>query len=606
MSYSSDEENDFDIEIAEETKDMMELLRKFAIGKQFILYFNDLAKKDRIKILGNLKKTLEEINIDQRPILLRALESKTIPNEYKSDLLTKYFSPGSSPDKMMQWLDIFLKVPFNKFSPPVDINSLKGAKEILDEAVYGHDKTKHKIMSYVAQLIRNQKSAGLILGLKSYPGIGKTSLVERGISILLGRPFFSISLGGVHDSSFLRGFQYTYEGSEPGFLTNCVIRGGVMDPVLFFDELDKVSGTNKGDEIINTLIQLTDPIQSKYFQDRYLGGTATLDLSRCIIIFSYNSRRTINKVLLDRISEIELSGFTDKEKITIARDYLIPGIVRDIGLPCKVDEIMITNNGIGHIVNNYTNEAGVRRLKDVMYEIYREINKTMLLGEDESERKPKRRRKNVLYDLNEKTVDKYIKTFKQNIVTVVDKTGYVGRVNGLYVTDHGDSGIIPIEVNWIPSDTFFGIMFTGNLGKVMGESVHLAKSVAWLNIPPEKQKQWSSEWRTKKSSIHVHCPDGSTPKEGPSAGVALSLAIWSLLMNAVIPPGIGITGELSLSGEITAVGGLTEKLQGAFRAECKKVVIPLENEKDVPSDCPLKIHCVTNFSEVLKLVAESS
>lgn len=603
MIGSSVDENEFEIELNEESREMIELLHKFAIGKEFVMYFNEMCKKERVKVLENLKKTLKEVKIDEKPILLRVLEAKHIPSEYRSDILTRYFASGSSPEKILQWLDTFLKIPFGKFSEPVDISILKRSKQVLDQAVYGHDKTKNKIVSYIGQLLRNQNSAGLILGLKSYPGIGKTSLAEKGISVLLGRPFFNISLGGVHDSSFLRGFQYTYEGSEQGFLTNCVIKGGVMDPILFFDELDKVSGTHKGDEIINTLIQLTDPIQSKYFQDRYLGGTATLDLSRCIIIFAYNSRRTINNILLDRISEVELSGFSADDKVIIAKDYLIPNIVKDIGIPCKLEEIMLTKKAIEHIIYHYTNEAGVRRLKDVMYEIYREINTIMILDEDRQGRMiKKRRRKNVLYELNEKTVDNYIKTYKHRNVTITEKREYVGRVNGLYVTDHGDSGIIPIEVNWFPSETMFGILFTGNLGKVMGESVHVAKSVAWLNLPEERQRYWTKEWKLRKSSIHVHCTDNATPKEGPSAGVALSLAIWSLLMEVVVPACIGITGEMTLSGDITEIGGLNEKLQGAIRAECKEIIVPLENERDVPKNYPLNVYCVSHFSEVLDII----
>src|SRR6185437_3141231 len=426
--------------------------------------------------------------------------------------------------------------------------------------------------------------------------------IERGVSRLLDRPFFNISLGGVHDSSFLRGFQFTYEGSEPGFIVQSLIKGGIMNPILFFDELDKVSSTAKGEEIINTLIQLTDPIQSKYFQDRYLGGTVSLDISRCIIIFAYNSTKHINPILLDRISEVELSGFSTDEKLVIAKDHLIPSIVKDIGLP--FDDVLLHENVIEKIITNYTNEAGVRHLKQILYEILRDVNAKMLIDDSRPPMKKARLTKKK-YTIDEKNFEKFITTYKPQVITTVKEHGTIGRVNGLYVTSYGDSGIIPIEVNWFPSDSAFGILFTGNLGKVMGESVHVAKSVAWLNVPNNTQDEWIKEWKDKKYSIHVHCPDNATPKEGPSAGVALSLAIWSLLTKKIIPPHVAITGEMTLSGDITAIGGLKEKLEGARIAQCKTVIIPTENLKDVPSNLnrnELEIIDVSSFQQVLKLL----
>jgi ATP-dependent Lon protease len=353
-----------------------------------------------------------------------------------------------------------------------------------------------------------------------------------------------------------------------------------MNPVFFFDELDKISKTDKGDEIANALIQLTDPIQSQYFQDRYLGSNTTLDLSQCIFVFAYNSRKNINRILLDRIYEITLPGYSIEEKIQIARNHLMSSIIKDVGLGKNHPDL--TDDALVRLIDKYTDESGLRQLMNVLYEIYREINilflDRTLNGTPSGTLAGSRKRR---ADITSDNVEEFIKTCKPEYIMKAEKIDSVGKAVGLYVTEHGSFGILPIEAKWVPSNKFFGIQCTGNLGKVMGESVQVAKLVAWGNTPETIRAAWSKKWKKQRMSIHVHCADAATNKEGPSAGVALTLAIWSLMNGVKIPSTLCMTGEISLSGQVLPIGGLKEKLSGARRAGCTDVIFPLDNLKEV-------------------------
>lgn len=616
--------------------ELISIINRLSNGPEIIGYFNSLPAEQRQTLLRTINSFGDSLTAHS-PLLIRILESKSV--EARMEMLRRYFTPGSSPEKNNQWIENVLQIPFSKFSAKITEKELRESRGLLDQAVYGHDDAKHKILSYIAQLVRNQESGGLILGLKSYPGVGKTNLVDAGVSKILKRPFFSTSLGGVHDSSYLRGFQYTYEGSEPGYIARCIIQGGVMNPVLFFDELDKVSQTAQGDEIINTLIQLTDPIQSKVFQDRYFGSSILFDLSRCIFVFAYNDSVPLNSILKDRITEIQLHGFSPAEKFIISKQYLIPKITRDVGLLSdeQHQHVWMTDPCIKRIIDLYSNEAGVRQVKRVLQEIFMEINLLSMLGIN-------------ITECNLMNMEQFIKTYKPNIIEMTDKNPALGRVNGLFVDGLGRSGISPIEAVWIPSAKrmTYEMRCTGNLGKIMGESIQVAWSVAWNLIETHKQQEWINRWEPSggglagRSScksedpssstlipqhhqsspiqhqdggslrkqeiphgcLHIHCRDSSSPKDGPSAGVALTILMWSMLTSTPISQEYAYTGEISLHGDLLPIGGLTEKIIGASRAGCRYIVFPKANQDDLPSNIPegLELLPMTNIHDVIEFL----
>jgi ATP-dependent Lon protease len=553
-----------------------------------------------------------------------------VPNGLKQEMLSRYLNPGSSPEKTTQWLQTVIKIPYGVYAKQVTREDLSSSLQVLNKAIYGHHEAKHKLRTYIAQLIRNQDSEGLILGIHSYPGVGKTNLVDSGVSQILKRPFYSMSLGGIHDSTFLKGFQFTYESSEPGYIARSIINSKIMNPVFFFDELDKVSKTAQGDEIIDTLIQITDPIQSKIFNDRYLGSTCSLDLSRCVFVFVYNDRTLLNPILRDRLTEIELEGFSDDDKVVIAKDYIVPRVLSDIGLSVKKHGI--SEESIRFIIENYTNEAGVRHLRRVIKDIFMEVNMRLLIeGEDTT----------MVGTLGISDIRKLITCHKPVTIDRIIKEKAVGKVNGLFVDCLGRSGILPLQAKWIPASkkSSYTMRCTGNLGKVMGESIQVAWSVAWNILTKKKQQEWLSLWYPQmsklddlsiaarqsgrssdlqdvfqspvvvdsgnseicaKDCIHVHCSDNAVPKDGPSAGVAMTILLWSMLMEFPLPQEFAYTGEVDLHGNILSVGGLAEKLVGAKRAGCEIVVIP---EANAIVDVPLGISIVP-LSSVHQVLAQ--
>lgn len=680
MIDSSDDEDAIKVDesgkpLSSETKELVELFSSLRGGPDIIRYFNSLAVKEQRKLLKLVKSELGLPVIHRKkgkrhkgvvmpvtgtkPLFVRILEmSSEAPSGLKAEMLRRYFSPGSSPEKNSQWMEIVLRLPYGLYSPRITEEDLVGAQAVLDSVVYGHQEAKHKLISYLAQLVRNQDSQGLILGLRSAPGLGKTSLIEKGVSKILRRPFFSTSLAGSHDSSFLRGFLQTYEGSECGIFPRWLIQGKVSSGIFFLDELDKISSTPHGSEIMNALIQITDPLQNKVYQDRYLGPIATLDLSRCIFVFAYNDRSLINPILRDRITEIELHGFAPEEKLVIARDYMIPSIIKDISFP-EGQVPRITDAAIAACIDRYTTESGLRHLKRVLQEIFMELNLRAIMEHTEGMGQEPR-----IVDVGD--IDSLIRSYKPITIERIKKGKVLGRVNGLYVDSSGSSGVLPLEATWIPAskNTSHSMRCTGSLGKVMSESIQVGWSVAWSLLTPEKQEEWICRWYPEKRSrnpspdglagrasghstfsdeiisrsapiqappvfdlttrtpvdsgigtsgvtkgcLHVHSPDGSSPKDGPSAGVALALLLFSMLMELSIDQSLAFTGEISLCGTIMPVGGIPEKLIGAHRAGCAIVIIPEANIPDLPRHIPgsedgnMKVITFSDIREVISFV----
>ena len=462
-----------------------------------------------------------------------------------------------------------LDANFNKIN-----NYIIDVNKILDVAVHGHDKAKRQVERIIGQWINGEKS-GYCFGFEGPPGVGKTSLAKKGIAECLknndgiSRPFSFIAIGGSSNGSTLEGHNYTYVGSTWGRIVDILMEKKCMNPIIFIDELDKVSRTEHGKEIIGILTHLIDPTQNDTFQDKYFNGV-DLDLSKVLFIFSYNDVEAIDKILLDRIHRIKFEHLTLEDKLVITRMYILPEIFTKMGLE---DVIHFSDEIIEYIIEEYTFEPGVRKLKEILFEIIGEINLSIL-------------KENKQYEIPiNVTIDdirnKYLKDRHEIKNKKIHKIPTIGLINGLWANSLGKGGVLPIEAKLFPSSTFLELKLTGMQGDVMKESMNVAKTLAWSLLEKEKMKELAKDFEeTKLQAIHIHCPEGATPKDGPSAGTAITIVIYSLLSGKKIKNEIAITGEICLQGHVTAIGGLDLKILGGIRAGVKTFLYPKENNKD--------------------------
>ena len=375
----------------------MRIYRKINKNKEAmndVRYFNKLEIDAQKKVIGELKN-INKVSKVEKPYKLSIIESN-IPIELKSTALKKlaslrYMEPGSGEYyKIKNWVDTFMSIPFGKYNElPINLDSdgvdkchdfMASSQKILDEAVYGLNDSKMQIMQLLGQYITNPKAIGSAIAIHGPPGTGKTSLVKEGISKILDRPFAFLALGGATDSSFLEGHSYTYEGSSWGKIVDILLNSKCMNPVIYFDELDKISNTPKGEEIAGILTHLTDLTQNSQFHDKYF-SSIDFDLSKVLFIFSYNDESKVNKILLDRMYKIRTKGYNNKEKITIANNYLIPSIIKNVNF--KKEDIVFPEETLTHIISNYTEgEKGVRNLKRALEIIYTKLNLYRLMDED--------------------------------------------------------------------------------------------------------------------------------------------------------------------------------------------------------------------------------
>lgn len=439
---------------------------------------------------------------------------------------------------------------------------IMAVRETLDDTVYGHKTAKRQVERIIGQWINGEQS-GYCFGFEGPPGLGKTSLAKRGISNCLkddngnSRPFAFIAIGGSSHGSDLNGHNYTYVGSTWGKIVDILMETKCMNPIIFIDELDKVSQTPYGKEIIGILTHLVDTTQNDTFQDKYFSGI-DVDLSKVLFIFSYNDPSQIDKILLDRIHRITFDPLTLEDKLVITNKYLLPELYKKFNLE---GHVKFSDNVIEFLIESYTAESGVRKLKETLFEIISEINLDILNGMTE-----------VPVQLTPEMVrDKYLKDRSEVIMYKIHEAPSVGLINGLWANSLGKGGVLPIESSWFQSGTKFDLKLTGMQGDVMKESMNVAKSLAW-----NKAGIANDEHR----GIHVHCPEGATPKDGPSAGVAITVVMHSLLKNAKIKNDVAITGEITLRGDVTAIGGLELKILGGLKAGVKTFIFPAENEKD--------------------------
>lgn len=628
MGEGEDDEEDEEDEEYEVPKDKLDkefynfLTNGVVTPKDEMKYFKSLEKDEKKKYLDTIEEIKNNYKVD-KPNMLKIIESTTTFSN-KSVILNKLQNFESLPPysgeyfKLKNWVDGINKIPFGVFKEtPVSLSSskneikdyLKSVKSHMDDAVYGHDNAKKQILQVIAQTISNPKEGGTIIAVQGPPGVGKTQLIQDGISKALGRPFEFIALGGATDSAYLEGFDYTYEGSRWGKIADCLMQAKCMNPVIFFDELDKVSDTAKGEEIINILMHLTDSTQNSHFNDKFYQGI-DFDLSKAIFIFSFNEEWKINKILKDRMYIIRTDGFELNEKMKISKKYLLPKIINSVGYDNgKID---FPDEIIKFIIENYTFEGGVRKLKECMLEICKELNLRMLSGTKLLGNKIK-----FPITITEEmlTGDIFEKRKIHKADKIYDKPK-VGLVNGLWANDMGVGGLVPIEAFSIPTKNKLELELTGQQGDVMKESMRCAKTVAWNIISNKCKERLNKEWNDfGNTGIHIHCPDGATPKDGPSAGAAITTAIISLLMNEPVDNKIAMTGEINLKGEVTEIGGLSQKLTGAKKAGATHALIPFQNKPDLDKilagennivDDTFKVTCVNNIWEVLSYCFKKS
>ena len=454
-------------------------------------------------------------------------------------------------------------------------NYMNEINKIMDDSVYGHTEAKRQIQRIVGQWI-NGEGSGYCFGFEGPPGVGKTSLAKKGLSKCLkdndgvSRPFSFIAIGGSSNGSILEGHSYTYVGSTWGKIVDILIDSKCMNPIIFIDELDKISRTENGKEIIGILTHLIDTTQNDKFQDKYFSGI-DLDLSKCLFVFSYNDVNLIDPILLDRIHRIKFNFLSLDDKLKITRKFILPEIYKKMGIENIID---ISEETVQFIIDTYTNEAGVRKLKELIFEIMGEVNLEIL-------------KTNKDYELpikitNEDIKNKYLKNHNFIINKYINNESKVGIINGLWANGVGNGGILPIEIVNYPSTSLLDLKLTGMQGDVMKESMNVAKTLACKLTDDDILEEYlSTIKKTNTQGIHIHCPEGATPKDGPSAGAAITVGIYSLLNNRKIKNNVAITGEINLQGMVTAIGGIDLKILGGIQAGIKTFIYPKDNEQDL-------------------------
>jgi endopeptidase La len=520
----------------------------------------------------------KDISPNVKALTLEKIEEmKSVNNEYYKQLtfvkhILKF--PWSSKETDILFADI-------KSDPNKSKNYLLNIEDKLNKLCYGHNEAKKNLLQVIGKWVSNPSSQGTCFSLVGPPGVGKT-LLAKSVSKALDIPFAEITLGGQNDGEILHGHGYTYSGSQPGLIIKKMVEMGKSRCILYFDELDKACSKHGSiNEITSILIHLTDHNMNKNFQDRFFQGI-DFPLDKVIMIFSYNDSKLVDPILLDRLKQIEVSAYTINEKIKIVKEFIIMELALSIGLE-DCDWIHIKDDLIAYIINNYTNEAGVRNIKRKIEQIFLNLNLDRIYQRGIFKNK----------NITEITQDMIINILDKpnNDITIIHTKPMVGIINGLYATNTGDGGVIPIQIyNNIHSNNNFEIKLTGKQGDVMKESVqcsltaaiHFIKNLDKKKYPKFKDMDFDKLLDNyNKQGFHVHCPSTSVPKDGPSAGSAFTCAFISRILNIPIRNEIAMTGEVELTGKITKIGGLNFKLIGAKKAGVKLIFVPKENEKEI-------------------------
>ena len=516
-------------------------------------YLNEQMKAIQ-KELGEMDDVPNEM-ADLENRIEKAGMSKEAKDKAVSELnKLKLMSPMSAEATVVRnYIDWLLKAPWKKRSKV--LRDLARAEEILEEDHYGLEKVKERILEYLAVQLRVKRLKGPILCLVGPPGVGKTSL-GKSIARATNRKFVRMSLGGVRDEAEIRGHRRTYIGSMPGKIIQNLGKTGVRNPLFLLDEVDKMAMDFRGDPS-SALLEVLDPEQNSTFQDHYL--EVDFDLSDVMFVCTANTLN-IPPPLLDRMEVIRIPGYTEDEKLNIAMRYLVPKQLKENGL--KENELRITASAVTDIIQHYTREAGVRNLEREISKICRKVVKMLLL-------KPRDTRVTIM----PKGIQKYlgVRRFRYGKVEGNDQ---VGQVTGLAWTEVGGE-LLTIETAIVPGKGKHN--FTGQLGDVMTESIQAAMTV----VRSRAIGLGIEEDFHEKYDVHIHVPEGATPKDGPSAGVGMCTALVSVLTDIPVRSDVAMTGEITLRGEILPIGGLKEKLLAAHRGGLSTVLIPQENEKDL-------------------------
>jgi len=480
----------------------------------------------------------------------------------------KLMSPMSAEATVVRnYIDTVINLPWRKKSK---VNhSIPNAESVLDDDHYGLDKVKERILEYLAVQQRVDKIKAPILCLVGPPGVGKTSLGQS-IAKATNRKFIRMALGGVRDEAEIRGHRRTYIGSMPGKILQNMSKVAVRNPLFLLDEIDKLGMDFRGDPA-SALLEVLDPEQNHTFQDHYV--EVDFDLSDVMFVATSNTLN-IPAALLDRMEVIRLSGYTEEEKIHIAMDHLLPKVMKNNGV--KAEELMVEESALRDIVRYYTREAGVRSLERDIGKICRKVVKK-LLADSEALKLAKSKEVPAKVTVTSENLNDYLGVRRFSF-GMAEKENQIGQVNGLAWTEVGGD-LLTIEVADMPGKGV--IQRTGSIGDVMKESVEAARSV----VRARARRLGITDNIFEKRDIHVHFPEGATPKDGPSAGIAITLAIVSALTQNPVRADVAMTGEITLRGEVLAIGGLKEKLLAAHRGGIKTVLIPEENVKDL-TDIP--------------------
>lgn len=506
--------------------------------------------------------------------------SKKIKDKIKREIDRYNNLNSNSPELGMirEYIEWMISLPWNIYTK--DTQNLSKVKETLDQSHFALEDVKERILEYLAVKENTNNLRSPILCLVGPPGVGKTSLALS-IAKSLNRKTAKISVGGINDEAEIVGHRRTYIGAIPGRIIQGIRKAGTSNPVFIIDEIDKMTKDIKGDPA-SALLEVLDPEQNDKFFDHYI--EEDYDLSQVMFIATANYIEQIPYELRDRLEIIDISSYTEYEKLDIAKNHLIPKEIEEHGLTTL--QVQISDDAIMHLIRNYTKEAGVRELQRMIASLLRKIVKNFLLNESE-----------LFYHIDKNEIEKYLGKTKYSFTEKLDES-QIGVVNGMAYTIFGGD-ILPIEANLFKGKG--NLVLTGSLGDVMQESCHIALDYIKSNMNLFKIDAKLFE----ENDIHIHVPEGAVNKDGPSAGVTITTTLISLFTNKKVNSDIAMTGEITLRGRVLPIGGLKEKIIGAHRANIKKVFIPKENERDldeIPENIKsdIKFIVVKNYLDIYK------
>ncbi len=570
--------------------------KKFSSYSEYVsnLIYNQLSYTSQIKLKSsvfNIKNELEKLkDMSSGDIDLKkqVILSKNMPNHIKKiciDKIDELKNNSNESYKIKMYVNILIQYPwltdlddnyFKSLSISKDISKkfLEDTKNSLDSKIYGHKEAKDKIMEMLGKIIAVQGCNIHPIGLAGPPGVGKTKFAQV-LSECLNIPFVQITLGGQNDGELLHGHGYTYSGSQPGLIVKKMVEAGLGRCIMYFDELDKCVSKHGGvNELTSILIHLIDPMTNNAFQDRFF-QEITFPLNKVIFIFSFNDISKIDRILIDRMEIINVENYNIKEKVNITNDYLLKDICKNVGFEYK--SVIFPEPIITKIVEEYTYEPGVRSLKRAIESILLKLNLDKIYskgnfinGEDYTTENP------LVIDTDILTT--YLGTSKITYKTIHTKP-MIGVINGMYATSACFGGIVPVQIigNHEGKSKKFTLRLTGNQKKIMKESIKYSFTTAINLLSTKGKKKFFSNY---PNGLHIHTPEAATPKDGPSAGVAFTIAFLSVMLGLKIKNNISLTGEIDLYGNITKIGGVKYKVQGAFKANVNVAYLPKENEED--------------------------